>query len=366
MSNPSREVPGFGPSPSPICLVGEAPGANELVYKRPFVGDAGQELSRILKDANLPPIYYRESNVTKANYYVTNVFKSRPGPDSNDVKLFFTKRDDPAASLELPARDRTYLRSDFLPMVRGLVPELMDVGARVVVAFGNTALWALLGQTKISAFVGTVHPPIPARPFWVIPTYHPAAVLRQWNFRSIMVANLLRVQECLAKSGVGPNPAPPTQPDLKIKINPTLDEVEAFARRAVRARAVAIDVETAHGQIRTISFSIDPWSAFVIPFWEPPQPSYWPTLEGEVRAWEAVARICSSPALKIFQNGQYDIQYLWRVHGIPIRGPIFDTMLAAHAMEPELPKSLGFLAATHLDLPEWKTMRVKSEKDNEE
>lgn len=361
-------VPGCGPSPSSVVFVGEAPGSAELVYGAPFQGEAGQELNRILKDAELAPLYQynRELKRQEWNYYVTNVFKTRPGPESNDVNLFFTSGSSADACHDLPARDRKYLRSEFLPMVLGLRDELRSVGARVVVALGNTALWALLGHTKISAYVGTVHAPTTDRPYWVIPTYHPAAVLRQWAFRSIVVANLSRVEECLKKDGGLSGPRKTIQDNLKIKTNPTLSEVEAYARLVFRAPAIAIDVETAKGQIRTVGFSHTPTSAFVVPFWEPPRPSYWPSLEGEVRAWKAVAAICACPADKIFHNGQYDIQYLWRVHGIPVLGRIHDTMLAHHALEPELPKSLGFLAATYLDLPEWKTMRVKSEKENEE
>jgi hypothetical protein len=129
---------------------------------------------------------------------------------------------------------------------------------------------------------------------------------------------------------------------------------------------MGIDIETAHGQIRTISFAIAADYAFTIPFWEPPADSYWPTVAGEIAAWNCVRRILACPATKIFQLGTYDIQYLWRVHGIVVRGPIEDTGLAHHALEPELPKTLGYMAASYLDIPEWKTMRgLRSEKEEE-
>ena len=362
-------IPGVGPSHSPLCFVGEAPGKDEMAYGQPFIGEAGQELNRILKDSGLKPLYQfnRETRKQEWNHYATNVFKSRPTEDSNDVNLFFTGRTDPAASLQYPPRNRKYLRSEFLPMVDQLVPELVGVGARVVVALGGTALWALLGHSKISDFVGTIHAPTQNRPFWVLPTYHPAAVLRQWNFRSVMVANLGKVPATLKQAGASSRSvANGNQPLFQITTNPSLDQVRAFSKKAVLAPAMAVDIETAHGQIRTISFSLGPKQAFVIPFWEPPQPSYWPTAEGECEALACVRRALSGPGTKIFQNGQYDIQYLWRVYGIPISGPIFDTMLAHHSLEPELKKSLGFLAATYLNIPEWKTMRVKSEKDGED
>lgn len=361
-------VPPIGPIPCDIALVGEAPGLNECIHGRPFVGEAGQELSRILVDAGLQPLFKGIGDARTYNYYLTNVFKQRPAPDSNDVKLFFCPRTDPDADTTLPAHGSgKYLLRDFRPMLDELKGELVDCGAKVVIALGGTALWAILGHSKITPYLGTVHAPTATRPYWVIPTYHPSAVLHQWSFRSTVVANLLKVPDCLARAGLKRSTHDGGgKSRFRIKINPTLAEVEAFAERAFLAPLMAVDVETAHGQIRTISFSLGPLEAFVIPFWELPRPSYWPSADGEARAWRAVARCLAGSGTKIFHNGPYDIQYLWRVHGIPILGPIEDTMHAHHAMEPELPKGLGYLAATYLDIPAWKQMRVKSEKDDEE
>ena len=350
------KVFGHGPIPSPVVLVGEAPGINETIYKKPFVGEAGEELTRILRDAGLD----------RRSMYATNVFKSRP--DDNDVTKFFVSRTHPAACLDRPPlRPGKFLSRDFADEVDGLIPELVGVGARVVIALGGTALWGLLGYSKISAYVGTVHEPTHARPFWTVPTYHPAAVLRNWGLRTTVLANLSKVSDLVATSTSGQSRPhkPSNASDLRVKVNPTLQEVKAFAEKAYKAPVMAVDVETAKGQIRTIAFALSPTEAFVIPFWEPPAPSYWPTTEGEVEAWKCVARCLAGPGTKIFHNGAYDIQYLWRVHGIPIKGDIEDTMLAHHAMEIELPKSLGQLSAVYLALPEWKTMRLKSEKEEE-
>lgn len=361
-------VPGAGPSPCEIALVGEAPGLNECLHGRPFVGEAGQELSRILQDAGLPALSRGFGADRTYNYYVTNVFKQRPSEDSNDVKLFFCPRTDPDADTTLPAHGSgRYLLRDFRPMYDDLRRELLEVQPKVVIALGGTALWALLGYSKITPYLGTVHAPAAGRPYWVIPTYHPSAILHQWSFRSTMVANLLKVEDCLKRAGLRRSTHDGGGASrFRIKINPTLAEVEAFAERAFAAPLMAVDVETAHGQIRTISFSLGPYEAFVIPFWEPPKPSYWPTLDGETRAWKAVAKALSGRGTKIFHNGPYDIQYLWRVHGIPVLGPIEDTMHAHHAMEPELPKGLAFLAATYLDLPEWKRSIRGKDSEKEE
>lgn len=347
-------IPGFGPSPSEIVLLGEAPGLNETIYGRPFVGEAGDELTRMLVDANL----------NRDEFYVTNVFKTQP--PKNDVNWFFTTRTDPEACTDLPSRAGKYLRDGFRPMFDGLIPELVGVGPRLVIALGATALWALLGQSKISDFVGTLHPPTNERPFWVLPTYHPAAVLRQWSYRSIVVANFLKGEAFLREARRnGPAHTGGVLDRFRLHVNPTMEQIRHFVAKAVQAPEIAVDIETALGQIRTIAFCISPKSAFCIPFWEPPAKRYWPDTRSEVEAWGHVRTILQCPATKIFHNGAYDLQYLWRGMGISVRGHIEDTMLAHHALEPELPKGLGSLSATYLQIPEWKTMRNNDGKDEE-
>lgn len=347
-------VLGHGPSVSPLCFVGEAPGLNESLYLRPFVGEAGDELTRMMSDAG----------ISRNDCYLTNVFKVRP-PDNN-VGHFFAKRsDDPTVCSDLsPYKLGQYLKAEFRPMFDNLIGELVDRRASVVVALGATALWALLGQTKISSFVGAASEPTPTRPFYVVPTYHPAAVLRQWGWRSTVVANLRKAADLVAQQP-GRHFRASSAEQFNIKINPQLQEVEAFAEQAFMAPQMAVDIETAHGQIRTIAFSLDEQSAFVIPFWEPPGPSYWSSLDREVRAWKAVQRALSGRGTKIFHNAAFDLQYLLRVHGIVCHGPIEDTMVAYHSLEPELPKGLGDLAALLLHMPAWKAEHQLGDKDQD-
>ena len=50
------------------------------------------------------------------------------------------------------------------------------------------------------------------------------------------------------------------------------------------------------------------------------------------------------PAIpKLFQNGAYDIAFLWRSMHIKVYGATEDTMLLNHALQPEMLKNLGFL-----------------------
>ena len=62
---------------------------------------------------------------------------------------------------------------------------------------------------------------------------------------------------------------------------------------------------------------------------------------------------------KLFQNGLYDIAFLWRAYGIKVMNASEDTMLLHHALQPEALKGLGFLGSVYTDEGAWKQMREK-------
>ncbi len=59
---------------------------------------------------------------------------------------------------------------------------------------------------------------------------------------------------------------------------------------------------------------------------------------------------------KVFQNGMYDMQYLWSM-GLTVVNPRHDTMLLHHSLVPEMLKGLGFLGSIYTSEPAWKLMR---------
>src|SRR5438105_11248119 len=64
----TQAVPGFGPVGARIMAVGEAPGETEDREGKPFVGAAGQLLTRLLESAEL----------NRRDIYITNIIKCRP------------------------------------------------------------------------------------------------------------------------------------------------------------------------------------------------------------------------------------------------------------------------------------------------
>ncbi|MEJ7808988.1 MAG: uracil-DNA glycosylase [Gemmatimonadaceae bacterium] len=135
-------VPGEGSAGARLVCVGEAPGANEDATGRPFVGQAGQLLTKILGAVKLK----------REDVFILNVLKHRP-PENRDP-----------LPQEVDAC-RPYLER-----------QLELIAPRVIVAFGTFAAQTLL-ETKLSLgkLRGQVHR---YRGIPLVVTYHPAALLR--------------------------------------------------------------------------------------------------------------------------------------------------------------------------------------------
>jgi DNA polymerase len=135
-------VPGEGNPEADFVCVGEAPGQTEDETGRPFVGAAGQLLTKILA-----AIQFRREDV-----FICNVLKHRPPGNRT------------------PTPDEVRACRPFLEQ------QLALLRPRVILALGTSAAQALLGTTQsLGALRGKVHRHhgIP-----VIVTYHPAALLR--------------------------------------------------------------------------------------------------------------------------------------------------------------------------------------------
>ena len=144
-------VLGEGKQDNPLLmLVGEAPGEQEVLLRRPFVGKAGKNL-----DAFLEVI-----GVERNNIYITNTVKFRPTKTSKMGRI----SNRPPTQKEQAA---------FIPW---LMAEVDCVAPRILVTLGNTPLRSLLGK-DIS--IGDCH----GRAIRyksgldIFPLYHPAAVI---------------------------------------------------------------------------------------------------------------------------------------------------------------------------------------------
>lgn len=332
-----------------IALVGEAPGKQEELLGTPFVGSSGQELTRMLSDAG----------IDRKECYLTNVFLSRP--PGNKLDAYCGKKAEVGGkSYTLPPlRQGKYIRPEHLPELDRLAEELSHVRPNVVIALGGTASWALLQNPKITTIRGTVAESTLVPGLKVLSTFHPAAILRQWGNRPVVIADLMKA---LKESEFPEIRRPPRE----LWLEPTLEDIGEFVVRFLDpAKKITYDIETAHDMITCIGFAGDSEHALCIPFVDRRNPiySYWDSPAKEIQAWRWVKHVLSLPQPKEAQNGLYDIQWLWRKMGIAPRNSTLDTILQAHALQPELPKGLGFLGSIYTNEASWKEMRKVKGKD---
>lgn len=151
---PGREnalVFGEGPSQPKLMLIGEAPGEQESLQGRPFVGKAGKNLDHFLELAAL----------RREEIYISNAVKIRPTKTGRTGRL----------SNRPPTKDEIAL---FRPW---LIREIEEIRPRMIATLGNTPLHAVAGgKLTIGQVHGTV---IPAGetglPLFAL--YHPASLI---------------------------------------------------------------------------------------------------------------------------------------------------------------------------------------------
>jgi uracil-DNA glycosylase len=344
-----------------IVFVGEAWGRKEDLFSHPLVGASGQELARMLASLEIGPelafdypseldmIRYWKKAKEEFEIEVTNVFCCRP-PYNNIEDFFAARRDGGDNSLPELTKGK-YVLPAMRHHVETLWARLETWKPNIIVALGNTACWATLGETKITQLRGTVKVS-PRLGIKVLPTYHPAAILRQPELRTIVLRDLDKVgRESLFNEM--------KRIERWLTIEPTLGEIRAWLNRP--ADYYAVDIENlARGHISMIGFARAHNDALVIPFVDETKPgwNYWPTVADEIAAIRLVDRALKKPVPKIFQNGIYDLTHLLRFGYRPTMVE-HDSMLLHHSLYPEMLKGLGFLGSIYSEEIAWKSMRTK-------
>jgi DNA polymerase len=147
-SSRKNVVFGVGSIDAELMFIGEAPGADEDEQGEPFVGKAGQLLTRVIQAMGL----------TRDTVYIGNILKCRPDtPDQS-------------------AGNRKPTPEEMQTCIPYLHEQIDLIRPKVIVALGGTAVEGLLGKTiGITKLRGTwkTYRGIP-----LMPTYHPAYLLR--------------------------------------------------------------------------------------------------------------------------------------------------------------------------------------------
>lgn len=337
----------FPPVSCKIALVGEAPGEEEDKTGECFVGKSGQELTRMCNIAGIP----------RFECLTTNVFMDRPPGNKLDYWCA-KKREMPPGYALAPLATGKYVRPEKLFELERLRQELLEFQPNVIVPLGATALWAVCGYPQIGKFRGAVQMSKLIPGVKVIPTWHPANVIRKWENRTIAILDLMKAKR------------EAEYPEVRVMrrevwMEPTLEDLRAFKSRYLDGSPLhSIDIETARYQFITcIGFAPTEDRCLVVPFVDRRKDGYcyWPTIQAEAEAWRFVFDVLASEAEILGQNFLYDLWYLVQAGAVP-RGYCHDTMIKHHAYEPELPKDLGFMGSILADETVWKQQRPKRRK----
>ena len=320
-------VMGSGPKSASIMIIGEAPGENEARTGRVFSGRAGQLLDLALKDAGLE----------RDEIYVTNVVKCRP--DNN----------------------RRPSRIEWEACRKYLEREATALSPSHVLLLGNSALQVVARKSGITTKRG-VRLDI-KDPVWqsaeVMATIHPAFVLRNPGQGTVFSEDIRR----FARMVQGEFRAVSVRPKM-VRTLKGLKFVRDLLDQAPAGTVVSYDVENRgrpwddEWDIVCLGISVDGETTYVVPLSHPQSPFR--------KKWKDVLRYLA-PALRrhghklVAQNGKHDNAQLAGARVYLQHS--FDIMLAAHLLDENRPKNLGFLSQNVIGADVYKGMvELKPEK----
>lgn len=376
-----------GPLDTRVAFVGVAWGAEEAEGEKPLVGSSGEEFNRMLASTGLlSPQRDKEGHGAwmqrafrerEETYFLTNLLHRR-GPIERlcggKTQVTSEYRQElprlrqewpdfnwPAAYSWEAVMSGKYLLPRYLDALPRLQRELDATSANVIVPLGGEALWALAGSGGIMASRGTALAGRLVRRK-ILPTFNPAYILRTWEDRPIMLADLQKVR--------GEMDFPELRlPERTIWLAPSISDLHDFDKRHLtHTDLLSFDIETTREQVEMVGFASDSGHAIPVPFVDflKRNYNYWAKEKDEKEAWLWCWHVLTRDVPKLAQNSLFDVQYLWEKIGIPPVNCLHDTMYQHHALQPEMKKSLAFLASLYTTEASWKSMRgSKDPKDDD-
>lgn len=163
---------GDGDAHAAVMLVGEAPGKDEVLAGKPFVGKAGKNLNEFLARTSLD----------RQEVYITNVVKFRPYTVGKNGRK----------------RNRPPTKTEILLCSQCLTAEIKALRPKTIVTLGNTALRAIAAEDYL---IGQVHGQVikSKEGIDVFALYHPASVIYNQSLRSTYQDDLDQLKAYLFK-----------------------------------------------------------------------------------------------------------------------------------------------------------------------
>ena len=161
-STRKNAVPGEGNVNADIVFIGEAPGKNEDLRGRPFVGAAGKKLDDALENSGL----------ARNDVYITNIVKCKPPKN------------------RIPNYEEKTMCSNYLEH------ELSIINPKIICLLGNTAFNTILEGNEISKNHGKLIYK-EKRTYFV--TFHPAAIIYNQKLEKVFKNDIKKLVKTLRK-----------------------------------------------------------------------------------------------------------------------------------------------------------------------
>jgi len=341
-----------GPRDARVLLVGEAWGRDEARLRRPFVGQAGELLDKMLFEAGIP-----RSQVLCANLM-------NEQPPGNEFSHFL--HENPRKKSEVkPVFKELYAKEELVKGVHRIWDLIKIVNPALAIAAGNWPFWALSNHCTIKTINGFKRPTgisswrgsqtytsIPSQsPIPLLPIIHPAAILREYTERAITTHDLRARASRFLRGQLEWRVPELTNACFK----PTFEQIRRFffewrKQLACGPLDLSIDIETYVKKWISVVGLADETSELCIPFFyfqaDGKMVNYWP-LEEEIWIWNELRFILEHPHCRIIgQNFVYDTQFFKR--GYDVDAIVHsDTSILHHLLYPGTPKDLSRLASLY-------------------
>ena len=326
-----------------IAIIGEAPGRYEVEIGEPFVGPSSRFLRGLLSRAGINPLACFFGNVCQYQ------------PPANEISRFSWGGEEIQESL-LKLKEEIVLLQPNIILLLGNIPlkAAMDPSLPHPLLPGRF-------KYSISDWRGSILLPSSESIFCGIkclPSYHPAAVLRQYDWCPVLTFDLRRLsRESSTASVIYPIR------DAQINLDP-YSLISQMSDMRVRKQPIAIDIEGGVDSMSCISIAPSHDRAILIPFANLDGSNHWTHEDDEFILWRALADLLYDPEVpKILQNSLYDRFVLQYSYGIPVRGVVDDTMLKHWELYCELEKSLAFQTSIYTQEPYYKFERKQGDRN---
>jgi len=309
-----------------LAIVAEAPGRNEIAQGIPLIGGAGNILWKAIR-TYCPEIKRHEC-------YVTNVVKRQVAFSDFDMKLANRK---PVGKHELTAWQELLLwELDQLPNLQH------------VLLLGNYAVEALLGKRGITNWRGSVMEcKALTRPVTAVCTYNPAFCARDPMAHIVFDMDITDKLRPVILGKFKPHA-------VTTHINPTYKEALDYIRHcAASTSPIASDIEVIANETACIGLAASPHEAMCIAFRNEQENVYNVYEEKAIR--QKLQRLYTTPSVRVvWQNGGFDMAWLWFKDHIRTSPAYSDTMLGHHVLYPTMPHDLGFIVKQYTTHPFYK------------